>query len=553
MYLSRLRIKDLALVSRIDVEFPKGIVAVTGETGAGKSTILGAIQLLLGERSDSSLVRHGCEKAFVEGVFEFEEKRDEARLEELRSQGFDLSIGDPLIVRREVGASGRGAAFFADQMVSLKRLAELMSETVDIHSQNSQQSLTKKSWQRRAYDHYAGADEAAREVAKLFAEAKALRDELREYLEKEREILRREELWRFQVEEVSEANLKEGEEEELIEQEKNLSNAEEIRELLLSLENGLDGEEGSPVEGLRRLNRLVKQLAGLYSPAAEWAAELSESLNTLEDLSREVSRARDNFSCDPRELESVQERLALIAKLKKKYGDSVKEIIEETEKLRTLLAEGGSFDERKALLQEKLAALEKKLKAAAEKLSKLRAKSAKPFSKSVEAEIAPLGMAAMRFQVEMEKEGETQSYGDEGVEFMIANVGQPFMPLLKIASGGELSRLTLALKCLSLGGNAVQILFFDEVDAGISATVAGAIGQRMRLLGKEHQVFVITHMPLIAACADAHYSVAKNVRDNDTFVRIDRLDEKARLAELARMLGGNEKEALTYAEALLKK
>ena len=136
---------------------------------------------------------------------------------------------------------------------------------------------------------------------------------------------------------------------------------------------------------------------------------------------------------------------------------------------------------------------------------------------------------------------------------MIANVGQPFMPLLKIASGGELSRLTLALKCLSLGGNAVQILFFDEVDAGISATVAGAIGQRMRLLGKEHQVFVITHMPLIAACADAHYSVAKNVRDNDTFVRIDRLDEKTRLAELARMLGGNEKEALTYAEALLKK
>lgn len=550
MFLTRLRIKDLALVRTVDVEFPKGIIAVTGETGAGKSTILGSIQLLLGERADSSLVRHGCEKAFVEGVFEFESS-DAQRIERYKAEGFDIG-NEPLIVRREISVNGRAAAFFADQMVTVKHLSELMAETIDIHSQNAQQSLTKKNWQRMSLDNFAGTLPLSKQVSDLYAAYEGKRKLLAEYIENERETRRREDLWRFQIKEVSEANLKPGEEEELLETEKTLSNAEEISELLSSLESGLSGEEGSPAQGLRRINRLIKQLKNVYTPAAGWEDIMENALANLDDLSAEVSRAQDKLKVDPEELVSVQERLALIDRLKKKYGPTIEAIIEETKVLEEKLRESGSFDERRSELEKETAEKLAELKLAAEKLTKKRASAAPKFSKAVEGEIAPLGMGGMKFGVDLEQLPEVASCGAENVEFLIANVGQPMLPLGKIASGGELSRLTLALKCLSLGGNAVQILFFDEIDAGISATVAGAIAERLSLLGKDHQVFVITHMPVIAAAADTHYLVEKKVVGNDTVVAITPVEGEKRKEELSRMLGGNEQEARDYAEKLLK-
>ena len=550
MFLTRLRIKDLALVKSLDVEFPKGIIAVTGETGAGKSTILGSIQLLLGERADSSLVRHGCEKAFVEGVFEFEPS-DAKRIERYREEGFEAG-SEPLIVRREVSANGRAAAFFADQMVTVKHLGELMAETIDIHSQNAQQSLTKKNWQRMSLDNFAGASSLSKDVSKLYAAYEGIRKLLAEYIENERETRRREDLWRFQIKEVSEANLKTGEEEELLETEKTLSNAEEISELLASLESGLSGEEDSPAQGLRKINRLIKQLKSLYTPAVVWEENMENALAVLDDLLAEVSRAQDKLKVDPEELVRVQERLALIDRLKKKYGPTVEAVIEETKGLEEKLRESGSFDERRSELEKETAEKLAELKLAAGRLTKKRAAAAPKFSKAVESEIAPLGMGGMRFGVNLEQLPEIASCGAENVEFTIANVGQPMMPLSRIASGGELSRLTLALKCLSLGGNAVQILFFDEIDAGISATVAGAIAERLGLLGHDHQVFVITHMPVIAAAADTHYLVEKKVIGNDTVVAITTVSGEKRKEELSRMLGGNEQEARDYAEKLLK-
>ncbi len=550
MFLTRLRIKDLALVKSLDVEFPKGIVAVTGETGAGKSTILGSIQLLLGERADSSLVRGGCEKAFVEGVFEFEPS-DAKRLESYRSLGFDLG-GEPLIVRREVSANGRAAAFFADRMVTVKRLSELMSETIDIHSQNAQQSLTKRNWQRMSLDLFAGALPLSKEVSDLYAAYEEIRKLLAEYTENERETRRREDLWRFQIKEVGEAGLRSGEEEELLETEKTLSNAEEISELLASLQSGLSGEEGSPAQGLRKVNRLIKQLKSLYSPAAGWEENMENALAALDDLLQEVEKARDRLKIDPEELTRVQERLSLINRLKKKYGPTIEAIVEETKALEEKLRETGSFDERRSELEKETSEKYSELKLAAEKLTKKRATAAPKFAKAVEGEIAPLGMGGMRFGVNLERLPEIANCGAENVEFTIANAGQPMLPLGRIASGGELSRLTLALKCLSLGGNAVQILFFDEIDAGISATVAGAIAERLRLLGGDHQVFVITHMPVIAAAADTHYLVEKKVAANDTLVAITPVAGEKRKEELSRMLGGSEREARDYAEKLLK-
>ncbi|MBO7542794.1 DNA repair protein RecN [bacterium] len=550
MYLSRLRIKDLALVCQIDVEFPKGIVAVTGETGAGKSTILGSIQLLLGERADSSLVRHGCEKAFVEGVFEFEAS-DAKRIERYRLDGFDVG-NEPLIVRREVCANGRAAAFFADQMVTVKHLGELMAETVDIHSQNAQQSLTKRNWQRMSFDDFAGAGALAREVSALCAEYEAKKKLLSEYIENERETRRREDLWRFQIKEVNEANLRAGEEEELLETEKTLSNAEEISELLASLESGLFGEEGSPAQGLRKINRLIKQLKSLYSPAGGWEENMENALAALDDLQGEVARAQDKLKVDPEELAKVQERIALIDRLKKKYGPTVEAVIDETKNLEEKLRESGSFDERIGELEKEAAEKLAELKLAAEKLTKKRAAAAAKFGKAVESEIAPLGMTGMKFGVKLEALDEIASCGAENVEFTIANAGQPMMPLSKIASGGELSRLTLALKCLSLGGNAVQILFFDEIDSGISATVAGAIAERLSLLGGDHQVFVITHMPVIAAAADTHYLVEKLVKEDSATVEITQIKGERRREELSRMLGGNDEKARDFAEKLLK-
>ncbi|MBR5945714.1 AAA family ATPase, partial [bacterium] len=411
MFLTRLRIKDLALVKSLDVEFPKGIIAVTGETGAGKSTILGSIQLLLGERADSSLVRHGCEKAFVEGVFEFEPS-DAKRIERYREEGFEAG-SEPLIVRREVSANGRAAAFFADQMVTVKHLGELMAETIDIHSQNAQQSLTKKNWQRMSLDNFAGASSLSKEVSELYAAYEGIRKLLAEYIENERETRRREDLWRFQIKEVSEANLKTGEEEELLETEKTLSNAEEISELLASLESGLSGEEGSPAQGLRKINRLIKQLKSLYTPAVVWEENMENALAVLDDLLAEVSRAQDKLKVDPEELVRVQERLALIDRLKKKYGPTVEAVIEETKDLEEKLMESGSFDERRSELEKETAEKLAELKLAAGRLTKKRAAAAPKFSKAVESEIAPLGMGGMRFGVNLEQLPEIASCGAE--------------------------------------------------------------------------------------------------------------------------------------------
>lgn len=552
MFLSRLRIKDFALVSRLDVEFPKGIIALTGETGAGKSTILGSIQLLLGERADTSFVRSGAQKAVIEGAFEFEKGRDEERLARLKAEGFELDMTEPLIVRREIGLNGRAAAFFGDQMVTVKRLAELMADTVDIHSQHAQQSLTRKDWQRTSFDHFAGTEDLALQVSSLYRDYVSARAELEECLSEEMEARRREDLWRFQIKEVREANIKPGEEETLSEMEKSLSHAEEISNLISSLEEGLTGEEGSVLQNLRQLNRSLKQLSALYGPARAWESEMTDTIASLDDLADELGRARDRAVVDPAELARVQERIALLEKLKKKYACELPDLLEETAELEKRMEDMGSFEERRTALEKKRDETLAELKKAAVELTRGRKRATKTFSEAVEKEIAPLGMGGMRFAVEMTEQDEISAHGAEDLVFMIANAGQPLMPLNKIASGGELSRLTLALKCLSLGGNAVQILFFDEIDAGISATVAGAIAKRLFLLGGDHQVFVITHMPVIAAGGNTHYLVEKRVERKETFVTIKQLDNEERKAELARMLGGKAEEAVSYAGKLLK-
>ena len=551
MFLSRLRIKDFALVSRLDVEFPKGIIALTGETGAGKSTILGSIQLLLGERADTSFVRSGAQKAVVEGAFEFE-KNDEERLARLKDEGFDLDMSEPLIVRREIGSNGRAAAFFGDQMVTVKRLAELMADTVDIHSQHAQQSLTRKDWQRTSFDHFAGTEDLALKVASLHHDYAVSRAELEACLAEELEARRREDLWRYQIKEVKESNIKPGEEEELSEMEKNLSHAEEISNLIAGLEEGLTGEEGSVLQDLRQLNRYLKQLSVLYSPAQVWESELTEVIASLDDLSDELGRARDKVIVDPAELARVQERIALLEKLKKKYACELPALLKETAELEKRMEGMGSFEERRAALEKKRDVALAELKKAAAELTRKRKRALKTFSEAVEKEIAPLGMGGMRFAVVLTELDEISSRGAEDLSFAIANAGQPLMPLNKIASGGELSRLTLALKCLSLGGNAVQILFFDEIDAGISATVAGAIAKRLALLGGDHQVFVITHMPVIAAGGNTHYLVEKRIENGETFVTIKQLGDEERKTELARMLGGKAEEAMSYAGKLLE-
>ena len=553
MYLSRLRLKDFALVSEIDVEFPKGIIALTGETGAGKSTVLGAIQLLLGERADTSQIRHACKKAVVEGAFEIgKDHFDCERLATWRAEGFQIEDGEELIVRREIGEGGRGAAFFAGCMVTVRKLAELMGETVDIHSQNAQQSLTKRAWQRLAYDSFAGTLSLAEETSKLYENFLHAKKELTAHLEKERETRRQEDLLRFQIKEVEEAKLKPGEEAELLEAEKRLSHAEETGRLLSALEEGLGGEGASPVASLKQLNRYLRQLAAFFAPAEGWEEQMQSALASLDDLASEISRAAEKNVVDPEALGNVQARLELLESLKKKYGDSIEKILEETEAAKESLERSGSFEERRTFLENRIKACEADYFKAAEKLSAGRAKAAKKFSKAMEGEMQPLGLGTLRFEVALEKLEDPSAFGLENPEFLIANAGQPLMPLSRVASGGELSRLTLALKQLALGGRDVQILFFDEIDAGISATVAGAIGKKMRLLGKDHQVFVITHMPVIAAAGDSHFTVVKSVNAGETYVTVEKTEGKQRLSELARMLGDREQASLEYAEKLLR-
>lgn len=557
MYLSRLKIDNFALVDSLDAEFEPGLLAVTGETGAGKSMILGSLQLLLGGRADIAKVRKGEKKAVVQGVFETlapNDKVEKNLKKQLRDSGFEIEDDEPVIIKREVSASGKSAAQIAGNLISIKQLAEFTDSLIDIHSQHDQQSLMKRIWQQQTLDAFAGAEETADKVKTLFSEWRVLLAEIEDKQKHERELRQREDILKYQLKEINDAKLVPGEEKELLEKESFLANSEEIVAAAASISSSLNDEDFGVISKLQNIQRELSRLNELDSRTVEWSELLSQSLINIDDFERQLSSYKDKLEVDPKELLKVQDRLHLISQLKKKYGNSEEEILNYAIKIDAQLQESGSFDENIKQLEKEADDIFRRLQSAANKLGEKRKKTAAKLQKEMEKELEKLGMKNAEFIVDLAPYEEITSYGNEKVEFKISvNPGEDPKPLGKVASGGELSRITLALKCIVTTNVNLPVMVFDEIDAGVSGSIAHAVGERLQKLGEKHQIFAITHMPQIACRGESHFVVEKSVVKERTSVTIKKLNINDKEKEIARMLGGESKTAIAHAKELFAK
>ncbi len=556
MHLAKLKIENLALVNSIDIDFTTEWSCVTGETGAGKSMILGALRLLLGGRADASLIRKGADRAVVEGIFSASIKNDIREIEwknKLAEAGFELESDEPIIIRRELTTSGRNITQIAGRLVTAKQLAFLTENIIDIHSQHDHQSLMRKSEQRHALDSFAGVQLLLTEVAVNYKEWHLSEKKYNEWAMRERELRREEDLLKFQFNEISNAQLKLNEDTDLLQKEKSLANAEEIGSIISELTSLLEDDEHSILSALRKAQRDFLKLKNLDPSAEKLGDTLSQSLIELSDFNQQLGSYEDKIDTDPKKLIAVQNRIDTITQLKKKYGDTLQEIIDFADEVEKKLSAIDNFDEHVADLKLKTEKTKEKLGQSAAKLTKKRTAAAKKLSAEIKRELKTLGLKDAKLIVQLEPLKEINLFGAEEIEFLISvNQGEDAKPLAKVASGGELSRITLALKCIMTNTDDVPILVFDEIDSGISGTVAHAVGERLKLLSVAHQVFVITHMPQIASRSEHHYTVTKKVYDGRTSVSIDFLSDKNREKEITRMLGGESETTVAHAKELLK-
>ncbi|MDF1535929.1 MAG: DNA repair protein RecN [bacterium] len=526
-----LSIRDFAIIDEVDLPFEPGLTVLTGETGAGKSIIVDALQVVLGEKVDTSVVRTGATSARVEAAF----SAGNCRLPE----GLDI-LEEQVIMTREVRREGRGRATVNGSMVTIPILRELGDGMVDLHGQHEHQSLLKTAHHLDALDAFAGSWPQRHEVADVFDELSGIRRQIQNLEKGSRERHARKDYLRFVVAELTGADLSSGEEITLMEEERILGSAEKL------LHNASDALE-SLYQGEGSAADRTRTAAGSLGALVATDARLREIVELVEAAGTQIEEAayllRDYTSrvqTDPHRLEEIGDRLALLQNLKKKYGPTLEKVMETLAESRRELdqMEEGQFNMEE--LQEREKSLEEQASDQAGKLSVKRVGAAGDLEKRVETELADLAMEKVRFSVVFD-EIEMGQTGIDDVEFLISsNPGEPLMPLRKIASGGELSRIMLALKRILAGAGAVPTLVFDEVDAGIGGKVAAILGRKLREISAHHQVLCITHLAPVAACADQHIKVEKIQDQGRTVVRARYLGEEERVAELARMMGGIE-------------
>lgn len=548
--LASLRIRNLALVEELFWEPPGGFVAITGETGAGKSVILGAVKLLLGERADKSLVRAGADSCTVEGVFEIPKVSEIHGI--LEEGGAEACEEGRLIIKRTVAAGGNGKQFVNGSACTLTLLRQLGDLLVDLHGPHDHQSLFSRDHQLLVLDSFAGAD-ALRESfsikrrswMQLIAEKKRL-------TENAEAIVREIDLLTHQVNEIQSADLKPGEEDELLARQRTSANAQRLYAICTELTGLLTDSEDSMTSRWGDISRLMKELHRLDENTSSLTDAAAGIFESLQDLSRDVDRYFNALDADPQSLESIESRLDTIQHLKRKYGSSVEAIMEFGAAAAEKLAGLKTREERGAGLDGEISKAKTELDAAGRKLSQTRQKSTAGLVSLVKRHLADLGFAKAGFSIAFEALEEAGPLGCEQVEFLFApNPGEPERALRAIASSGEISRVMLALKTSLAAQDSVPILIFDEIDANVGGEIGAKVGGKMKELGATHQVFCITHLPQVAAGAVAQFVVTKETSGERTRTRLIEADADARVTEIARMLGGKLDSARTHAAALL--
>jgi DNA repair protein RecN (Recombination protein N) len=553
--LVELAVENYAVIEKVRVRFHSGLNLLTGETGSGKSIVVDALGLLLGGRASPEMVRTGAPRARISGIFEVGESPALASL--LDDAGIEIEDRE-LLVEREIQAGGKSRAFVCNRLATAALLKDLAVHLADIHGQHDQQQLFSAAVQCDMLDTFAGAGDLAAEVANTYQAWKRTAVACDELDRGTQEKLRLADLWAFQRKEIETVAPKPGEDTELENERRVLRNVVRLQELAGSAYAALYEDPASATAQAGSIVKRLEELARIDESAGEILSQLQPATIALQETAHSLRHYLGKLEADPGRLDEVEDRLATLDKLKRKYGASVEQVLQFLEEVRASLAAVESADDRRNSLKKEVAGFAHAYESAAKKLSARRREAAIQLSKRVEQELAALAMEKTRVAIRVEP-AEWSERGVDTVAILIApNVGEELKPLDKIASGGELSRVALGLKtCTGVqsGKNAVpRTLVFDEVDAGVGGSAAESVGRRLKKLSSANQVICVTHLPQIAGFADHHYFVEKHSDHGRTLASIEELAPDARTREIGRMLSGERitQEALRHAEQLLK-
>ena len=550
--LKHLYIKNFTLIDELDIELYQGFSVITGETGAGKSIILGALGLLLGQRADSKAIKQGAEKCVIEAHFDLSRYGMTDFFEE---NEIEYDAAD-CIVRRELTASGKSRAFINDTPVQLSLLKELGEQLVDIHSQHQNLLLNKQDFQLNVVDIIAGDEKEQQLYQQAYTQYHATEKELSALKESIEQNRQNADFLQFQFEELTQANLAEGEQEELEQKSETISHSEEIKSALYEADNALSADQTGVVGSLRTALSAIRQIEKVLPDASELVERLDSSYIELKDIAQEISSQMEHVDFDPAELDAINNRLDKLYDLEKKYHvETVEELIAKRDELKIQLGRIENSDEALAELQQKLAAQLAQAQKAAEALTKLRTKAAKQIEKEMQGRLMPLGMPNVKFSIEMTQEPLNVSGQDKVAFLFSANTSTPLQPISQVASGGEIARVMLSLKAMISGAVKLPTIIFDEIDTGVSGKTAEKMAEIMQEMGHhERQVISITHLPQIAALGSAHYKVEKEETAKGTISRMRKLSDDERVLEIAQMLSGSNvsEAAISNAKQLLK-
>lgn len=548
--LTLLKIRNLALVDELSWELDRGLISVTGETGAGKSVIVGALKLVLGERADKSLIRTGEESCTVEAVFSLSTAEEIQAI--LAENALDFFPGDDLIIRRVIGQSNT-RQFINDSPVTLGLLKKLGEHLVDLHGPHDHQSLLSTDRQMAMLDAYANADSLVSQYRGQWQQWKQKVAEWEELRNADAVSTRELDLLRHQVDEINAANFQADEETELMNRYRRANSAARLLENTSAAMALLAGEDDGILTRLSELQRHIRDLEKLDPSIGERCTGLETAVVELQELESTLSDYLDELEINPEEAAALEERVNLLESLKRKYGGSIANILLARDEASTRLDNIENRGEKLDLLQAQITELRSQLDAAANKLSSTRRKAAPKLAKEIAAQLKDLGFKQSAFEISLTALNDPSSHGMESTDFLFGpNPGEPLHPLRQVASSGEISRVMLAVKSALADQDATPLMVFDEIDANVGGEVAKAVGRKMAVLGARHQVIAITHFPQVAATAARHFVVEKEISHGRTRSRLFPVTGEARIHELVRMLGGGGESARAMAKSLLE-
>jgi len=540
--LTELRISNFALFDQLHLEFPNGFLALTGETGGGKSLLVDALVLLTGGRASAEHIRSDAEEAILEAGFSIGQNL--SLVSYLRERDLLTSDDQELIIRRVLSRSGKNKTYVNGSLAPLQVVQDIARWLIDIHSQHDQQSLLALQAQLDVLDGFGETKGLRSRYAKAYLHWKDKERELSNTLVRQAEQKGRQEVIEFQLQELAGANLQAGEEETLHQEYQRLKHAGRIGELTNHAYQILYEGEEAVLGNLRSISQSIKELAEIDQSVESWVRFGESASVSLQELTEELRKYREELDYDSTRFGDIDDRLAQIQRLKRKYHATVEQLIEQKHSLQKELEGFSNIQEQIGGLSQEVSDARRVIEKVGKELSQKRRQAAKLFEQKIQREFSALRMEQVRFQVNIDSQPDINDVGVTGmdkVEFVLsANPGEPLQPLAKVASGGELSRIMLAIKSVLAEVDEVSVLIFDEVDTGIGGAVAAVVGERLRTLAHYHQVFCITHLPQIASQASTHYLIEKEVRNKKTVTGVRMLKDMERQHEIARMLGGLE-------------